>query len=195
MQAAGFVLVGGHSSRMGRDKALLRLDSHALVENVAARVLEVAGNIALIGPEEPYRTLQFECLPDLRPGLGPLAGIETALAAGRGDLNLIVACDMPGIRTAWLRQLLRRAEQSDAPCVAIRDEKRIVHPLCAVYRSSCLPEVQRALNDGRLRAQNLIGDLGAVFVEIGTSLENVNTPQEWAAWQQRRALTDGADAG
>ncbi len=180
---------------MGRDKALLQVDAHALVEDVAARVLEVAGNVALVGRPERYRGLEFECLPDLRPALGPLAGIETALAAQRGDLNLIVACDMPALHREWMRQLLRHAEESDAACVAISDGRHIAHPLCAVYRIDCLPVVQRALDQGRLRAQDLLEELGAGFIEIEADLQNVNTPQDWAAWQQRCVLTDGADAG
>src|SRR5437762_8761701 len=84
MKAAGFVLVGGHSSRMGRDKALLPLDSGLLIEKLAAMVAAVVGTVALIGEPERYKHLGLECLPDLRPGMGPLAGIEAALESGRG---------------------------------------------------------------------------------------------------------------
>lgn len=185
MKAAGFVLVGGRSSRMGRDKALLRCDAHTLVEDVAARVRDVAGNVALVGEPERYGGLGFECLPDLHPRLGPLSGIEAALDARRADLNLIVACDMPGIETGWLLQLVSHAEETNSLCVIARDTKGIMHPLCAVYRSACLPLVRRALDEQRLRAQDLIHELRAEFVDIGAVLDNVNTPEEWIAWRER----------
>ncbi|MBV9308230.1 MAG: NTP transferase domain-containing protein, partial [Acidobacteriaceae bacterium] len=38
MRAAGFVLVGGMSTRMGQDKALLHWRSQPLVERIAATV-------------------------------------------------------------------------------------------------------------------------------------------------------------
>ena len=79
MQAAGFVLVGGQSSRMGRDKARLRIGSGLLVEDVAGKLASCTASVTLVGPPERYADLPFECLPDLRPGLGPLAGIEAAL--------------------------------------------------------------------------------------------------------------------
>lgn len=183
MQAAGLVLVGGRSSRMGQDKALLQWNSHLLVEEVAARVRDVAGNVALVGAPERYRELGFECVPDLRPGLGPLAGIEAALASGRGELNLIVACDMPGIETRWLRTLLECAEQSVALCTVLRDSAGIVHPLCAVYRRACLPSVRRFLDAHRLRAQDAIRELDAAIVEVDAELRNVNTREEWDAWR------------
>jgi molybdenum cofactor guanylyltransferase len=187
MQAAGFVLVGGRSSRMGQDKALLRWNSQPLVEEVAARVRDVAGNVALVGAPERYAQLGFECLPDLRPGLGPLAGIETALARGRGELNLVVACDMPGIETRWLRTLLECAAQNGALCTALRDSAAIVHPLCAVYRRACLPTIQRLLEGNRRRAQDAVSELNAAIVEIDAELRNVNTREEWDAWRMTAA--------
>lgn len=183
MKAAGFVLVGGHSSRMGRDKALLPLSSGLLIEEVAARVANAAGSVALIGAPERYNHLGFDCLPDLRPGMGPLAGIEAALESGRGDLNLIVACDMPSLETDWLSCLLRKAQETHALCVASRDASGIVHPLCAVYRSGCLPVIRRALDAGRLKLLEAIGELGASTLQIGSTVWNINTPQEWAQWE------------
>jgi molybdenum cofactor guanylyltransferase len=168
---------------MGRDKALLQWNSHLLVEDVAARVLDVAGNVALVGAPERYSALGFECLPDLRPGLGPLAGIEAALASGRGELNLVVACDMPGIETRWLGILLECAQQNGALCTVLRDNAGIVHPVCAVYRRGCLPVIQRLLNINRLKARHVVSLLDAAIVDIDAELRNVNTPEEWNAWR------------
>ena len=193
MQAAGFVLVGGRSSRMGIDKALLRWNSHALVEDVAAKVRSVAGNVALVGPPERYRELGFDCLPDVRPGLGPLAGIEAALASGRAELNLIAACDLPGIEADWLRRLLRAAEQTAAFCTMARDSEGVMHPLCGVYRSECLRAVRRALDEHRFRLQDVTRELQAAVVEIESPLMNLNTPQDWVRWQSRRAVVAAGD--
>jgi molybdopterin-guanine dinucleotide biosynthesis protein A len=183
MKAAGFVLVGGHSSRMGRDKALLPLSSRLLIEDIAAKVAAAAGSVALIGAPERYNHLGIECLPDLRPGMGPLAGIEAALESGRGELNLIVACDMPSLEADWLCRPLLKARETDALCVASRDASGIVHPLCAVYRSGCLPVIRRALDAGRLKLLEVIGELGASTLQIGSTVWNINTPQEWAEWE------------
>src|ERR1700761_7300390 len=79
VNTAGFVLVGGRSSRMGRDKALLPSGSGTLVKEIADSVAAVSGNVALIGRPESYRSLGYDCLEDICPGLGPLSGIHTAL--------------------------------------------------------------------------------------------------------------------
>jgi molybdenum cofactor guanylyltransferase len=184
MQAAGFVLVGGSSSRMGRDKALLPLKTGLLIQEIAAKVFAAAGTVALVGEPERYQDLGLDCLPDLRPRMGPLGGIEAALKSERGEWNLIVACDMPGLTTEWLWQLLQKAKETDALCLASKEANGIVHPLCAVYRTSSLRIVRDALNEGRLRMMDLLSELDATTLEIGTAVWNVNTPQQWLAWEQ-----------
>jgi molybdopterin-guanine dinucleotide biosynthesis protein A len=182
MQAAGFVLVGGQSSRMGRDKARLQYNFHLLVEDVARRVENVAGQVALIGDPPRYSDLNFDIFPDLRPSAGPLGGIEAALASKRGELNLITGCDMPGLDTNWLRTLLLHARTSTAKCILTRDRSGKLHPLCAVYRAACLPVVQRALDGARLKLLDVVAELEPDILDSDVDLVNINTPEDWSRW-------------
>lgn len=195
MQAAGFVLVGGLSARMGQDKALLSAGSLPLVVQVAGRVAQAAGSVTLVGHPQRYRHLGLECIRDLHPQLGPLAGIEAALDSLRGDFNLIAACDVPDLPIELLHELLRRARQTGAQCVVTRDGAGTVHPLCAVYRSACLPAIQEALKSRRLRLMDLIQELGAAYYDFSAILANVNTPQEWSTSRKRRFACEPAPLG
>lgn len=168
---------------MGRDKALLPWKSASLVEEVIVKVQAAAGNVGLVGEPSRYQHLQFDCLPDRQPGLGPLAGIESALSSRRGELNLIVACDMPGLRLAWLHLLLESAVRSGALCTSLVDSNGAMQPLCAVYRSDCLPMVQNALEERRLKLMDFVTSLDARTVFVPSPIWNVNTPEEWTAWQ------------
>lgn len=182
MQTAAFVLAGGRSLRMGREKALLSSGSRPLIEEVVEAVSAAADSVALVGAAERYDALGFDCLPDLRPGSGPLGGIEAALAAGRGEYNIIVACDMPGIRGPWIRALLTTSKETGGLCVAARDTAGKTHPLFAVYRTGCLPIVRSMLDTGRLKLLSLLEELNAITVDIGGKLWNLNTPQDWNEW-------------
>ncbi len=189
MRMAGFVLVGGRSLRMRRDKALLPWHSSSLVEEVASGVASAAGNVALVGDPRRYSHLGFDCLPDLRPGLGPLAGLEAALQSQRGELNLVVACDMPGLESTLLARLLHEADASGAECVVAREVDGTVHPLCAVYRSSCLTKVREALDAGQLQLFKFLNQLSTVTIEADRVIWNVNTPEEWNVCQLRDIRT------
>jgi molybdopterin-guanine dinucleotide biosynthesis protein A len=185
MQAAGFVLTGGQSSRMGQNKARLLLNSRYLVERIAEVVAQVAGNATLIGRPELFADLSVKCLPDVRPGFGPLAGLETALLSSSAHWNIVAGCDMPGLQARWFEQLLAAAQNTGALCVAAQDVAGRTHPLCAVYRTACLPFVQKALDADRLRLVDLLVSLDAVEMPIDDVIANVNTPGEWAKWQDR----------
>jgi molybdopterin-guanine dinucleotide biosynthesis protein A len=180
VETAGFVLVGGKSSRMGRDKATLEYPGGTLVEAVAAEVLKAAASVALLGSPERYGHLGLRVIQDIIPGRGPMSGLHAALESeGQFDFVLLVACDMPDVEAAFLRRLITIAKRTQAKCVAASGEGGL-EPLCAVYHRSTRKEVARALDEGRLRMRTLAAELSAVGVEAGSRLtRNVNTEQDW----------------
>ena len=179
---AGFVLVGGRSSRMGRDKARLPLHGKTLVEHVASAVAEAAGSVTLVGAPDRYQSLGLPILPDSRPGAGPLAGIHTALSASRADWNLIAACDMPVISAPFLQSLLAAAESSAADCLIPSGASGLPEPLCAVYHSRCRAAIQAALDRGVRKVMDGLAGLRIATRSVPDSdwFRNVNTPEEWA---------------
>ncbi len=189
MRSAGFVLVGGHSSRMGQDKALLFWQAQPLVAQIAQSVLEAAGSVTLVGAPDRYEGLNFPRLSDVYAEQGPLGGVEAALGSTRArELNLVVACDLPdlaGLGTPLLQSLLAEAERSNRLCIAAEDPDGRVHPLCAVYRVDSLSIIRECLRMRMLRLSALVTRLGGGTVKVTSALANVNTPEEWMAWQTR----------
>ena len=181
---AGFVLVGGKSSRMGRDKARLSFRGATLVEHVAKAVAEAAGSITLVGAPERYEALGLPILADTRHEAGPLAGIHAALSASRAEWNLIVACDMPGISASFLASLLEAARESAADCLLPSGPSGMLEPLCAVYRSRCLPAITAALDRNVRKVTDGLAGLRIAKWRVDESgwFRNVNTPEEWAQY-------------
>ena len=189
MRTAGFVLVGGHSSRMGQDKALLSWQALPLVAQIAQSVIEAAGSVTLVGAPDRYEGLNFPRISDVYTERGPLGGIEAALGSTRArELNLIVACDLPDLAllgVPLLRSLLAEAERSNRLCIAAEDPDGQFHPLCAVYRVDSLSIIRDCLRLRMLRLSDLVKRLGGGTVRVSSPLANVNTPEEWMAWQTR----------
>ena len=72
LQVSGFVLAGGKSSRMGRDKALLEISGVSLILR-ACRLLEsVTGEPTIVPSPARFGSLGFAFIDDDWPGCGPL---------------------------------------------------------------------------------------------------------------------------
>lgn len=185
MQRAGFVLAGGASRRMGRDKALLPYRGTTLLEHVARLVAQAAGSVALIG-DPRYGALSYPVYPDRLPGCGPLGGIYTALSISPAAWNLVVACDMPNLSAGLLRRLLETAAGQAANCLMAAGPAGRPEPLCAVYHRRCLPVLASALRDKRFKMKELVAELGAGTLSVDpAALANVNTPGEWAPFEEQ----------
>lgn len=192
---AGFVLVGGHSSRMGQDKALLEFQGSTLVSRIAECVRGVTGNVTLIGPPNRYHDLGYTVIADRATGYGPLGGVYTALVSTRAEWNLIVACDMPLVTPEFFEALFHDAESgpSTADCIipelTVDPEPgqeglvRRLDPLCAVYQRRCATAARRAIDRKILKMHDFVSTLRLRKHPVAdpAPLSNINTPTEWSS--------------
>jgi molybdopterin-guanine dinucleotide biosynthesis protein A len=182
------VLVGGHSTRMGRDKALLEFQGSTLAARIAECVRRVAGNVTLIGPPDRYRELGYTVIPDRVPGCGPLGGVYTALSVSHAEWNLMVACDMPLVTTELLDVLFSNAESGPSTVDCVIPELTTagpelaptgpeltvpgselatpgplqgfnLDPLCAVYHRRCATAARRAIDRKILKMHDFVSTL------------------------------------
>jgi molybdopterin-guanine dinucleotide biosynthesis protein A len=185
----GVILAGGRSRRFGSPKALAELGGAPVIERVATAVRSSGAHAVLIsGPGMPDLRHLLPCRDDARPGLGPLAGLETALEWA-GELGLAgalcVACDTPFLAPALLRAIAERGESGRGRVVAPESEGPLgVEPLCAWYPVTALQEIRDRLDNRRLSLAALLeaipmdripidevrthGDPGMIFLNINT---------------------------
>jgi len=177
VSVSGWVLVGGASTRMGRDKALIEIDGKPLAVAVAEALAVVCESVALVGDPERYATLALPVISDRQRGAGPLSGIEAALGATRSDWNLIAACDMPSLNASLLRKLAPTV--SDDAAIPRYPDGRI-EPLCAMYHRRCHSAAAEALAAGLRRISDFIARLRVRYVQVTDPQPflNLNTPED-----------------
>ena len=173
----GFVLAGGKSTRMGRDKALLDWNGRTLLDHMTNLLCDITEQVWVVGRNQ---------LPDRLPGLGPLSGIATALEATSTDANLIIAVDLPHLTKDFLKYLRSRTENSSYPLVACKIESAF--PLCLGICRPMLPEIQRRLQARQLSVRGLI-EAGHTEIIPQSQLKeagfappmfhNINTPEDY----------------
>ncbi len=183
-----FILGGGASSRMGREKALVELAGEPLALRLARLAEPLAEQVTLIGPPASFVELPVRVLADDQPGLGPLGGIATALRASRAEWNLVLGCDLPFLTAEWLQHLARRGAECAADAVLPEGERGHFEPLCAMYRRGARAAIAAALERGvRKVTEGLAGlSVEAVAVEEwkkfdpdGRLFQNMNTPEDY----------------
>ncbi|MDQ5980082.1 MAG: molybdenum cofactor guanylyltransferase [Verrucomicrobiota bacterium] len=153
-QLTGVVLAGGHSRRMGRDKATLAHEGRPMWERQAG-VLRAAGCdvIALVRqPGQAPLGLPDDVLlwHDPVADAGPLAGLHTALNHSRTLLVAVLAVDMPRI-DAWWFQWLGTYCGSNIGAITTRPDG-LHEPLAAIYPRTALEEITRRLASGADRS-------------------------------------------
>ena len=184
MECTVILLAGGKSSRMGTNKALLEIEGETVISRIVREAERLGGELLLVTnqPEE-YGTLQLSHVSDIRKGMGPLAGLEAGLMASKTEHNLLLACDLPFFQAETGERLLKFLNQYE---LAIPLTEGRCHPLCAAYRKSLLPKVQKALDSGQRRMASLLDAANAKLVEGEDPrvFFNMNTMQDYQ-WTKR----------
>jgi molybdenum cofactor guanylyltransferase len=193
--AAGFLLAGGRSSRMGRNKALLTLGAEPLVKIGLEKLEAVCEVVAIAGGSEELAGFG-RIVPDKWAGCGPLGGIVSALEQSLFEWNLFLPVDAPFVPVSCLEALLLGA--SGDPCVCVMaGTGGVKQPLCAAYSRKALSVLQRELAEGRWKVTEAIAAAGLVRVADFGDVDwfaNLNTPGEFAA-AERRLEMDRAKTG
>lgn len=196
-QVAGFVLAGGESARMGRDKALIELEGVPLILRVAGLLEPLTGRPTVIGQPERFDGLDLQVIGDDQPGLGPLGAISTALRHTKRPWSLILGCDLPFLTGPWLEYLIERALPSSTAVVMPRSEGGL-EPLCAMYHQRCEQAISAALARGVRKVTDGLADLRMEIIapaewkpfdSEGLLFKNMNSPADYEEARSRLRQT------
>jgi molybdopterin-guanine dinucleotide biosynthesis protein A len=189
LEVEGFILVGGASSRMGTNKALLEVGGLNFVERIQAALAFITTETSLVGAKKEYPA--WPLLPvvaDVHVKWGALGGLHAALTACRAQWAAIVACDLPFVTGELFVRLASLQENFDA-LVPVQPDGR-VQPLCALYRTaSCRERAEALIIAGERRPRALLDAVNTRRVRFDELSDlddasrffiNVNTPQDYA---------------
>lgn len=180
------ILAGGHSRRMGQDKAALVLNGETLLARTV-RLAQTVGPVAVVTPwPERYRaTVPSPCtwLPEAVGGQGPLAGLQVALAWGNFAWLLALACDLPYLQADTLRAWSAQLPAVPVAAIALLPVgPKGWEPLCGFYRPASLPNLVAYRVAGGRSLQGWLQQQQVAELAPGDRrvLFNCNTPADWA---------------
>jgi molybdopterin-guanine dinucleotide biosynthesis protein A len=167
--AAGFVLAGGHSSRMGSDKALALFGGIPLIQVALETLGATQLSVQIAGSRSQLSGFAQE-IPDTFVEAGPMGGIHAALAVSRSEWNVFLPVDLPLMPSSLLASLLQRAQLTQAPVTVARVNGRI-EPFPVVLNRRVLPLIADRLAAGRTACHQAWKTIPA---EMGKPLDAVD---------------------
>ena len=177
LPVGGYVLAGGHSSRMGTDKALLQLANKPLIQHSVAKLRKTCSDVHILSTNMALAAYA-PLVADIHPNCGPIGGMESALTHSIFDWNIFLAVDMPYLPTPCIALSIRRWIESVDDGARIRmftAEGRPQPGFCLLHKD-VLPFLSEAINHGNLK-------LMRVFEEAGRELaQRRGFPSDAGLW-------------
>jgi molybdopterin-guanine dinucleotide biosynthesis protein A len=162
-----FILGGGKSLRLNRDKAFLRYGDKYFIDIVIDCCASLFGSVHLVGKQYHHPELDG-CMDDEIRGVGPLGGILTALKGTEADLNFFIGVDYPLISPEVVSYLadaaLKQSEGGAMGLIPVMPDGP--HPLFAFYSRTCLSAVRRCIDDRSYSVQCIAGHIHIHYLDL-----------------------------
>jgi molybdopterin-guanine dinucleotide biosynthesis protein A len=185
-EATAIIMAGGHSTRMGRDKSTLPVNGRPMIKYILDKLTPHFEQVIVSADDaSKYAFLGVPVVPDRIAGRGPLMGIASVLRASAGDVNFVIACDVPQFNMGLVRRMLREAANFDA--VVPRTSGSQYEPLFAVYKKSALGAMEQALSSGKTRVMDGLSGCDVKFLDLAPDEQprNINTIADYRQFLER----------
>lgn len=188
------VLAGGKSSRMGQNKALLKLGDKTMIESVIDNLRPLFNEIILV-TNHPEEYTMLEDIRFIRDKMileerNSLVGIYSALIEAHKKHVFVVPCDMPFLNQDLIRYMINESGEED---VLIPFIKEHYQPLHAIYGEGCIEPIEKMLKKRNYRIKDFFQEVYiktideeviSRFSEDLRCFINVNTYDEYLSLQK-----------
>jgi molybdopterin-guanine dinucleotide biosynthesis protein A len=194
MKVSVAIAAGGKSSRMGRDKAFVKLADKPLIQHVIERTADLGQSETILITNRPddYAHLGLPMFKDVHPDKGSLGGIFTALTYAQNPFTLVIACDMPFINSDLLKFML--SQVTDSVDIIVPRVNGYPQGLHAIYNKTCLDPIREQLEADRLKIIRFYDRMRVNYLDETDyadydpnrqSFLNLNTPEELDAAREK----------
>jgi len=193
----GYVLAGGKSSRMGSDKALLKIEGLTAIERQGKLLDPLCPQGVFIAGarSKKLHDMRWPVIHDSTLDQGPLFGITSALQHAQNGIAVILAIDLLAIDTTDITAVLASCSQDvDSECdVFFAQSKQDpsehgAQPLCAAWRvETALPVLSQQFAEGQRSVMKAWLGLKRQRVIVDDSrLVNINSPVDFENFRQTK---------
>jgi len=181
----GVILAGGKSSRMKRDKALLKFHDKPFIQLISETLHKVFENVIIISDHvEQYKFLYLPIYQDVYKDCGPLAGIHSAFVHTQSNGIFISSVDLPLIDVSAIQYILNQKCNADAILFSLDGQ---IQPLFGLYYRACLLKIENQLKQKRYSVVEFLDKINTNIILLNSKqinisskiLQNINSPEDY----------------
>ena len=172
----GLVLVGGKSSRMGKDKSQLNYFGKPQKE-IEKQLLESKNLETFYSVQKSKNENEIS---DIYPNLGPVGGIYAAFQKDPNSAWFVLATDVPFVNEELIHLLLENRNPDKVATSIKGKNKDFIEPLISIYEPKAFLILKEYVDKGIYSPMKLLMNADIAIVEVDDNLiRNINTPEEF----------------
>lgn len=170
------ILCGGKSSRMGQKKETLDFLGESLAEFQAKKMQKIFSQVYFSSKSPLLNPPNFPTILDSSTEFAPIFGLESILKTLQKDA-FVLSVDAPFLAKESITKLINSYQKTQKPTFA-KNQK--IHPLLGIYPYKALDSIKHQIAQKNYRLRDLLGLIGADFVEIPhAQTQNLNTQEDY----------------
>jgi len=181
------ILVGGKSTRMGRDKASLTYSNKPQVEVLQDLVRPYAAETYVSCRPGQDLSAEAEVIVDRFEGLGPMGAILSAFQKYPNHAWLVLACDLPFLDDSVIQELINQRSIRHIATAFKNEESGFAEPLITIWEPKSYNRLLSFLSLGYSCPRKVLinSDTKLIQARQSEKLKNVNTPEEYESALQK----------
>ena len=178
-QINGLILAGGKSTRLGKDKSLLKWHDREQVYYQYDLLKKYCSSV-FVSKAIFDESLKLPQIADSFHVKGPYAGILSALNFDNTCAWLVVACDLPLFNEKDIKKLISSRQTNKIATAYTSPRDGTPEPLAAIWEPASFDILKTFLNNGYScpRKVLMLNDIELIEAENTESLLNVNMQQD-----------------
>ncbi len=174
------ILAGGKSSRMGRDKALLKFKGKTFVQILYDNLKHICSEVIISSNNPEVAISGTKTIADEYKEIGPMGGLYTCLKHSKTNYNIVVSVDTPFISAKLLSALLEKSQNYD---ISIIEHLNKTHPLIGVYHKDVLKILESEIKSKKYKVMTFLKKTKFQIINIDkiykNELLNINNQEDY----------------
>ncbi|MFN3966635.1 MAG: molybdenum cofactor guanylyltransferase [Endomicrobiia bacterium] len=182
----GIILSGGKNTRIGTNKAFLKIIGMEIIEIIVDKFKDIFEEIIVVtNSTEEYQHLEVKLVKDIIPNKDSLGGLYSGLVNSKNQYNFVVACDMPFVNVELIKFMKSNYNSFD---VVVPKLKNGYEPLHAIYSKNCIGPVKKQIERNNLKIIDFFSEVRVKEITEDTirqfdpqllSFFNINTEDDY----------------